>query len=267
MKRLPLLLCILLTGLVTSAFGKLDGTYMNEARMTLKTPHAAWDEKGELPHKKILFIMPQTASREIIELVQRFPGFEYEVVLTATEKSIGADDIYNDPIAGLSTADKLQELDAKLARDYDLVVMANVDFSILPDEQKFRVISMVENGTGLVRIQSREHWNELRKLPYKKPYAKPLPRPDWVAGSNGLPGTRPENFESRIFNAWQFGRGRIVEIDYGSGYRDGVGLTPYFDYTTDWFFLYETSQVFLAQVLYYSSGVELPPFSVRRLSR
>ena len=116
MKRLPLLLCILLTGLVTSAFGKLDGTYMNEARMTLKTPHAAWDEKGELPHKKILFIMPQTASREIIELVQRFPGFEYEVVLTATEKSIGADDIYNDPIAGLSTADKLQELDAKLAR-------------------------------------------------------------------------------------------------------------------------------------------------------
>lgn len=32
MKRLPLLLCILLTGLVTPVFGKLDGTYMNEAR-------------------------------------------------------------------------------------------------------------------------------------------------------------------------------------------------------------------------------------------
>lgn len=72
MKPFPLLLCILLTGLVAPAFGKLDGTYMNEAGMTLKTPHAAWDEKGELPHKKILFIMQQTASREIIELVQRF---------------------------------------------------------------------------------------------------------------------------------------------------------------------------------------------------
>lgn len=264
MKRFSLSLCVLLTGLFTPVFAKLDGAYMNEAGMTLKTPHAAWDEKGELPHKKILFIMQQTASREIIELVQRFPGFEYEVVLTATEKSIGADDIYNDPIAGLSTVDKLQELNAKLAKDYDLVVMANVDFSILPDEQKFRVLSMVENGTGLVRIQSLEHWRELRKLPYKKPYATPLPRPEWVAGSNGLPGTRPENFESRIFNAWQFGRGRIVEVDYGAGYRPGVGLTPYFDYTTDWFFLYETSQVFLAQVLYYSSGVELPAFSVRQ---
>lgn len=55
MKRLPLLLCILLTGLVTPVFGKLDGTYMNEAGMTLKTPHAAWDEKGELPHKKNTF--------------------------------------------------------------------------------------------------------------------------------------------------------------------------------------------------------------------
>ena len=264
MKRLPLLLCILLTGLVTPVFGKLDGTYMNEAGMTLKTPHAAWDEKGELPHKKILFIMQQTASREIIELVQRFPGFEYEVVLTANEHSIGADDIYSNPIAGLSTADKHQELADKLAKDYDLVVVANVDFAILPDEQKFRLMSMVRNGTGLVRIQSSEPWSELKKLPYKKPYAKPLPRPEWVAGSNGLPGSRPENFESRIFNAWQFGHGRIVEVDYGAGYRAGVGLTPYFDYTTDWLFLYETSQAFLAQVLYYASGVELPAFSVRQ---
>lgn len=116
MKRFPLLLCILLTGLLTPASGKLDGTYMNEARMTLKTPHAAWDEKRELPRKKILFIMQQTASREIIELVQRFPGFKYEVVLTATENSIGADDIYNNPIAGLSTSNKRQELEAKLDR-------------------------------------------------------------------------------------------------------------------------------------------------------
>ena len=149
MKPFPLLLCILLAGLVAPVFGKLDGTYMNEAGMTLKTPHAAWDEKGELPHKKILFIMQQTASREIIELVQRFPGFKYEVVLTASEHSIGADDIYSNPIAGLSTANKLQELDAKLAKDYDLVVMANVDFAVLPDEQKFRLMSMVRNGTGL----------------------------------------------------------------------------------------------------------------------
>lgn len=264
MKRFPLLLCILLTGLFTPVYGKLDGTYMNEARMILKTPHAAWDEKGELPHKKILFIMQQTASREIIELVQRFPGFEYEVVLTATENSIGADDIYSNPIAGLSTTDKRQELETKLARDYDLVVMANVNFSILPDEQKFRLMSMVRNGTGLVRIQSREHWLELKKLPYKKPYAKPLPRPEWVAGSNKLPGTRPENVESRIFNAWQFGNGRIVEVDYGAGYRQGVGLTPYFNYTTDWFFLYETSQVFLAKVLYYAGGEGLSAFSVRQ---
>ena len=88
MKRLPLLLCILLTGLLTPVYGKLDGTYMNEAGMILKTPHAAWDDKGELPHKNILFIMQQTASREVIELVQRFPGFEYEVVLTASDKSI-----------------------------------------------------------------------------------------------------------------------------------------------------------------------------------
>lgn len=142
MKRLPPLLCILLTGLLTPVFGKLDGTYMNEAGMTLKTPHAAWDEKGELPHKNILFIMQQTASREVIELVQHFPGFEYEVVLTASEKSIGADDIYSNPIAGLGTADKHQELAAKLAKDYDLVVMANVDFEILPDEQKFRLMTM-----------------------------------------------------------------------------------------------------------------------------
>lgn len=264
MKPFSLWLCILLTGLFTPVFGKLDGTYMNEAGMTLKTPHAAWDEQGELPHKKILFIMRQTASREIIELVQRFPGFEYEVVLTATETSIGADDPYSNPIAGLATVDKLQELDAKLDKDYDLVVMANVDFSILPDEQKFRLMSMVRNGTGLVRIQSTEPWLQLKKLPYKKPYANPLPRPEWVAGSSGLPGTKPENVESRIFNAWQFGKGRIVEVDYGAGYREGVGLTPYFNYTTDWLFLYETSQVFLAQVLYYASGVELPPFSARQ---
>ena len=264
MKPFPLLLCILLAGLVAPVFGKLDGTYMNEAGMTLKTPHAAWDEKGELPHKKILFIMQQTASREIIELVQRFPGFKYEVVLTANEHSIGADDIYSNPIAGLSTADKLQELDAKLAKDYDLVVVANVDFEVLPDEQKFRLMSMVRNGTGLVRIQSGEPWSELKKLPYKKPYAQPLPRPEWVAGSNSLPGTRPKNFESRIFNAWQFGNGRIVEVDYGAGYRPGVGLTPYFNYTTDWFFLYETSQAFLAQVLYYASGIELPAFQYGR---
>ena len=43
MKPFPLLLCILLAGLVAPVFGKLDGTYMNEAGMTLKTPHAAWD--------------------------------------------------------------------------------------------------------------------------------------------------------------------------------------------------------------------------------
>ena len=43
-----------------------------------------------------------------------------------------------------------------------------------------------------------------------------------------------------------------------------MGLTPYFNYTTDWFFLYETSQAFLAQVLYYASGIELPAFSVRQ---
>lgn len=91
-----------------------------------------------------------------------------------------------------------------------------------------------------------------------------MPRPEWVAGSNGLPEAGRKILNRVFSTAWQFGHGRIVEVDYGAGYRAGVGLTPYFDYTTDWLFLYETSQAFLAQVLYYASGVELPAFSVRQ---
>ncbi len=264
MKQQTLFLVLFSFSWLLPLLAKHEGSYVNEARMTLKTPHAAWDEKSDLPRRKVLFILPQTASREIIELRQRFPGFLCETVLTASEKALGSDDIYANQVEGLSSAEKLNELERELEKNYDIVVMGNVHFSILPDEQKFRLLSMIRNGCGLVRIQSRESWKKLERIPYRKPYAEPLPRPEWVSLASELPGVRPNDFEQRIFNAWRFGKGRIIEVDYGAGYQDGVALTPFFQYDYDWFFQYETSQVFLARLLYYASGWEIPAIPVRK---
>ena len=210
-----------------SVHAKLDGRQLHGLSADYVTPHLIWASSPTPVLPRVLFIVPRSGAREVIELHQRL-AMNWSAYLCYDHTCIAKSDMYDAPYEGTSLLEKQQELMARLEDDYDLIVLGEVLFRALPDEAKYIILTKVEKGWTCC-------WSAWRseRLPYRKLYLNRLQEPDFLLDFPSSMSTRPEQTKPML-QASQLGAGRIVHLSYYGKRSHGLSLTPYLPYNREW---------------------------------
>jgi hypothetical protein len=126
------------------------GVLSNDVKTDVVTPHITWAKPYAEGKVKALFIGPRFGQRETVELQQRFQ-IEASTILSGEVNQW--DWTYPVYVAGSSKDELLQELDKKLDRDLDVIVIGNIDWGLLPKSAAVKIFRHVAEGAGLVVCQ------------------------------------------------------------------------------------------------------------------
>ncbi len=223
MNRLRVLtwsLLVMLSG--SSAFGMKSfndyGPTYFEPSESVVTPHIRWARPLAGGPLKVLFITNHKSTRDIVEIAQRLE-MDYEVFTTELPQVFAAPNI---PVDHSRPDDYEERLRAKLdpARGYDVIVVANVHWDILPQWSRDAILERVEAGTGFLSLVEGgldSDWLKLHATP--KPVSataafSPFPYlalPEY-ASSPATSGKEAPQFMSRIIDTFEYGQGRVVRI-------------------------------------------------------
>lgn len=116
---------------------------------TLETPHIKWAKPLSGGKIRMLGLTPFSAYRELAELAQRL-----DIELTSTLwLTMGRPSNVSGEYFGLLTeSDIMDNLDSLLLNDYDVILLAGVNYDKLSPAQRKEIIRKVENGCGLILV-------------------------------------------------------------------------------------------------------------------
>lgn len=115
------------------------------------TPHIKWLKPYYKEKPKVLFIIPRTGMREIVEISQRI-DIEYKVFVTHEPNKIARKESIYDWVKGASEEERLEYFDELLEENYNVILIGDINWDILPVEYKYKILKKVKDGTGLVGI-------------------------------------------------------------------------------------------------------------------
>ncbi|MFH0963753.1 MAG: beta-galactosidase trimerization domain-containing protein [Planctomycetota bacterium] len=180
------------------------------------TPHIKWMKPAAAGPLKVLFITYRVGMREIVEICQRF-DIKREVFaierpeVFAGETGTGEYDF--GPFPGTRPEDQVTRLREKLKGEYDVIVIGNIPWEVLPDWARGEILGKVEDGTGLVGYINGARGADLDAAMTEKATATPRE----IAGLfpyAGLPAfeeyTSFPDFIAGTIDAAQHGKGRIA---------------------------------------------------------
>lgn len=198
---------------------RFDGAYLKDIRPErFKTPHLPFARPLAGGPLKILFIVPKSGARDVVELWQRM-DMEFEAVAIAGAEELCDGYPFTTAVIGESPDEKAVELDQKLSRAYDVICLANCALDKLPASSRFKILAAVNSGTGLVGFFG----NTRSKLPIHQPTNPSTAGRDVLRGCAlaGLPyfavnDKNPvEKAADAVCSPSQFGDGRIAWLNYG----------------------------------------------------
>jgi hypothetical protein len=185
---------------------------------------------------KVLFIIPISLARDVVELKQRM-DIECDTYLLSS--------FYREPyyatkhakrfFYGVTDKDMLNLLEGKLAKKLDIVAVVDADWRFMPAKIKSRINSMVKNGQLNLLMTSRGINNSMlshrdkesataiiRDIPWKG-------LPEMFAHSN----VKPQEIPEKSLTTAYYGKGRVAAIKFDSEpikreayLRPDAGLTP-----------------------------------------
>lgn len=249
---------------------RLPGDYMNEMWTGYTTPHIPWAKPYSCGKIKAFFIAPFTAAREVAELAQRL-DLEVFGEATISERSLGATDIYNAQVQGTSPQEKAMALRRKLAQRYDVIVLANFDYALLPIDVQYRIAEQVTEGTGLVLVYKRNPRHEFFRHPDESgrqficsgiPFGGLSFYRDVFIPKAKLSSL--EQIGEKLVGAYRLKSGRVVQIDFGiqsDATYGGFCLTPREPFTFQSQAQYEYHQMLVINAIVWTAKRE-PPTSI-----
>ena len=251
--KLGLLIALFLTAKTHCVLARVDGAFLNQITDNYVTPHLDWAKPLAGGAPKVLFIVPRKGAREVVELSQRI-DIDRQAIIVFNPNHMASDSVYEALIQGTSLQEKTRETLNKIEGRYDAIVLANVDFDILPLEAQYKILHQVSGGAGLLMF-----------YPGKLDNPKMLARPtqDWrqitqMIDISSLPGEAATQAANKLLQTYAFGKGRIATINYprtSSAVAGGLGLTAYADYSPDnWKSHYENNMAFAARVVQWAAG-------------
>lgn len=262
-----LLLCLALSDVKTTFAQKLPGDYMNEMWTGYTTPHILWAKPYSKGKIKAFFIAPFTSAREVAELAQRL-DLEVFGESTISERSLGATDIYHAQVQGTSPEEKAMSLRRKLKQRYDVIVLANFDYALLPIDIQYRIAEQVTEGTGLVLVYRHNPRPEFFRHPDEEgrrfirsgiPFGGLSFYRDTFIPKAKL--TSSEQVGEKLVGAYRVKKGRVVQIDFGIGSDAGYGgfcLTPREFFTFQSQTQYEYHQMLVINAIVWAAKREPP---------
>ena len=220
--------------LVNTAYNQLPGT--------LISPHIQWARNPAWGKPRILILLPTWASRDAVELSQRFSA-DVSVVMVRSHVEWGAP-AKGEPYGEVDPKEPDRRALMLLNRPekYDSIIIGKIQWTAIPEAVRQLILDRVATGCGLVYISPRELDPRLAKL-----RAADRPKEDSPRITEGVPlGLLPLRNDERgtgplAIATGQYGQGRVVLLDYndnarifdgGKAWRYAVGpetiaLTPF----------------------------------------
>lgn len=250
-----------ITATYSSTGGRLDylGSDQTYDRLpgTLVTPHTPWSKPLPGGGLKAIIIVQDRGAREVVELAQRL-DLDYTTLTTAKY-----DSFFETEHAGRHAVPRYAQLIEELARKrlhpashYDLILTCKIAWAALPDFVRENILKRVQDGAGLVYVEAsgtEKPWGgdfsnnvegaaaditanlpleTMALVPVKDATdglekLKVLKGAHWHTQDGWRSGGWWTIYKSPItVKGWQYGKGRIVLIDYYEGKRMGSALTP-----------------------------------------
>jgi len=117
------------------------------------TAHIPWARPYAQERPRVLFITHRNAMREVIEIAQRLEMTHEVFACEAPEKfgetGLGVDSSWK-LIRGNSAEELTESLMETLKADYDVIVIGDLKWDILPISCRYEILRKVKAGTGLV---------------------------------------------------------------------------------------------------------------------
>jgi len=254
--------------LAKKSFNDYGPTYF-EPTESVVTPHIRWAKPLAGGPLKVLFITNHKSTRDIIEIAQRLE-MDYEVFTTELPHLFAAPNV---PVDHSRPNDYEERLRGKLdpSKEYDVIVIANVNWDILPPWSRQMILDRVEAGAGmlsLVRGGFDTDWLKLHATP--KPVSataafSPFPYlalPEYASNPT-TSGKEAPTFMKQMIDTFQYGQGRVVQIK-GIQPPSRQMITPgYVGDTLDVSMLHYDYHLTLPMRLMLWAGKRTPPVRVR----
>ena len=131
------------------SFNDYGPTYYQPSERVI-TAHIPWAKPLEGGPLKVLFITNHKSTRDIVELAQRLE-MDYEVFTTEMRDVFAHPNL---PVDYSRPEDYEARLQEKLAvdKEYELIVVANIKWDILPQWSREEIMARIAKGTGLVGL-------------------------------------------------------------------------------------------------------------------
>ena len=190
------------------------------------TPHIPWARPYYAGKLNILFVAPRMSMREVVELAQRL-DMEHTTCFTHMPKQLGqgAEAVGYQQVRGSFQEYVAKQLRDKLSGEYDLVVLGNINWDILPKSVRYRILSQVHDaGMGLVLsnvIRDQEELPNIRRR--AKHQGEEYLLRLWPTG---LTPRWQDKETKELFLPCVFGKVRVLFMESGSSPRQFLCPPP-----------------------------------------
>ena len=135
---------------------------------SLETPHIKWAKPLKNGKIRVLALTPFPSWRELAELAQRLDIELTSMVWTLPHKPLFS---YGPYYGVLTNQDVLDNLDGLLAKDYDVILLAGINWDHLTKVQRSEIVRKVKEGCGFVEINNSCKTGELGEI---SAFGKPI---------------------------------------------------------------------------------------------
>ena len=197
------------------------------------TPHIRWAKPLAGGSVRALVIAKRWAHRETVELAQRL-SLDYTAIMTQEDPDhfVPTND-YTQNIVGCAPEEFRAEFEQKLAGDYDVILIGNFKWKVLPPDLEQKIVRKLEQGVGLVLVLAPDSTNE--KLD------EILSRPRVAEAERAIQGAVPiaevpglaeaaGDREGPLVQCVRYGAANVVVVRYAKSMYVGdystFGMTP-----------------------------------------
>jgi hypothetical protein len=197
------------------------------------TPHIPWARPYAGGSVRALVIARRWTQRETVELSQRL-SLDYETIMALEDPDHFYPTKAHVPgITGCGPKEFRAEFERKLAGEYDVILMGNYKWKVLPPDIEQTIASKIKQGTGLVLVlapdSASETLNEILSQPRQGAAERAIQNGVPVAHVPGLSEAIGDR-EGPLVQCVRYGAGNIVVIRYAKsmyvGDYSNFGMTP-----------------------------------------
>jgi len=199
---------------------------IQDVALDISSPHIPWANPLHQGPIRGLFVGPMYGHRETVELAQRLE-LNFDVVFAGTTSKWQQ---YGSMVGYSRPEYVIDRLRAKLKDRWDIIVIGNLDWSLLPSDVVYAMFEQVSQGSGLIYVMYEQSFPEsLRALLDAEPTPPPA---DMLIPCEAFTGVLDRNGNAALVASpqaryYRFGAGKVALVRYPGCPTKGVHyLTP-----------------------------------------